>query len=270
VSLEPAGRAHSLLASATLAAILLAGALWALNYTDFGRGLKCRYLNDVWACLTIAVDSVVPDVQAPRPRLATTTPESPEERAQRERQQRIEIAVARVRSTISDLRTATAEVESSADSAADAAASVDAALAGIDSAQAALASETRKRPMSAFQQDEVCFALDEVLFAKDDHDFALDDYDLERESYLGAVADHRMYVSALERAKDELNSAVGTDSTWARLAADAESTLTDAAAQLAAVEAVVAEAAALVGEAVRAADAKLAKSRELASTIAPC
>lgn len=247
--------------------ILLAGSLWVLNNTQLGVSLKCRFLGDAWACLTLAVDQLVTP-QQPLP--APVRTESPEERLHRQEEEQRSAAASAVRTAISDLESNADDLDSLASDLDSAAGDVGNALTDMQSPYDALAAEVEGRPMDSFQQDEVCFALDDVAFARDDIDYAVDSYQFVSDPYESSALDRTGYVLALDAAVGRLTALVGNDQAWKSLLDSAASARLETEGRFTIAQAAATEAADRVQQTVAAGDELMKSARKLAKTAADC
>lgn len=268
VQLERRERGPSVLATATLAAILIAGSLWVLNNTQLGASLRCRFLNDAIACLGLAFDQVVTVPQLPTRAPART--ESPEEKLRREEEERRSAAASDVRSATDVLLANAADLESLAGDMTASAEDVTAALSDIQTVYDDLGDEVSSHPMDSFQQQGVCFALDGVAYAREGVDYAVESYGFDSDSYLSSVQDHTSHVAALESAVESLRALVGADPGWTSLYDSSAAAITESGARAANAEAVATEAAGVVQRTVAAADDLMKEARGLAKTVADC
>ncbi len=271
-------RDSSAITPVLLVLLLVVSGIWALDNTIPGQTLKCQVMNDLSACVHVAMTGPGAPAAVPSPPPPSESPEQRVARLALEAQQRLDadvitasfsvgIAIEDVRtnadaltSTASDMAAAVKDVSQSANS-------------GMKRAYAEVKAKTQVRPMDKSARSDVCTALSDVDTARADVDSQVDGFDSAKADYASALSDRAGYVSGLRAAMANLETAVAADVAGVvpeHTASDGDAALAsaDGAAKLAATKA--ATATSDLKALARTANAWVSKSRKLAATVASC
>jgi hypothetical protein len=272
------GGGRSVLSAALLAVILLVAGSWALDNTRVGLGLKCRYLGDALACLTLALDEVrsgLPGDRLPTVPNPTARVESPEERARREEEERL-AAVARASSAlqtaIGDLTANSGQLEQAAAAMSAAAEAVASAVDRMDDVYRELEDVTSRRPLGWQAQEDVCLKLEDLEITREDVDIEAESFEIADDDYEWLLSERSQYLATVQSAASDLAALIDAhpDPAAAALLRSAEEAVatTDSTAEQAAIAA--AQARPKIAELTAAADARLTEGRDLATAAASC
>ncbi len=271
-------RDSSAIAPVMLVLLLVVSGIWALDNTIPGQTLKCQVMNDLSACVHVAMTGPGAPAAIPSPPPPSESPEQRVARLALEAQQRLDADVITASFSVG---IAIDNIQDNADALTSAASDMAGAVkevsnwanAGMKRAYAEVKAKTQVRPMDDSAQSDVCSALDGVDTARADVDSRVDDFDSAKDAYASALSDRAGYVSSLRAAVVELESAVAANSAGVipeHTAADANAALSsaDSAAKAAATNA--AKATTDVKALVKTANSWVAKSRKLAAAVASC
>ncbi len=271
-------RDSSAIAPVLLVLLLVVSGIWALDNTIPGQTLKCQVMNDLSACVHVAMTGPGAPAAIPSPPPPSESPEQRVARLALEAQQRLDADVITasfsVGIAIDNIKSNTDALTSAASDMAGAVKEVSNwANAGMKRAYAEVKAKTQVRPMDDSAQSDVCSALDGVDTARADVDSRVDDFDSAKDAYASALSDRAGYVSSLRAAVVELESALAANTAGVipeNTAADADAALSTAesAAKEAATNA--ANATTDVKALVKIADSWVSKSRKVAATVASC
>jgi hypothetical protein len=262
--------APSVLRTAVVVVALLAGGVWFLNSTRLGVSIKCQYLNDVIACLQVAVNDLVPT--APRQPDARPLPatEDPAAVAHRQHQAAVTAAADALRTTTADVLSNARDVDGDAEAMSGSVADVEDALVDLGDANDALVRETSKKPMNGIQKDEVCFALDDVVFASESVEFEAESFGFDRETFDYNLGLRQELVTALSDAVASLRSLDGANTTWAPILLAGDAAITGSTETVESAKGRATEAQARVRDAREDARTTVDEAQDLAATVADC
>lgn len=272
---------RSKIVAGVLACVVLLGGLWFLNNTRAGMGVKCSLLNDMGACFIYEFSAPI----APPAPLPTENPAVAAERRRQEEEARRQAAAERAqREADAAVAAAATELEWAVDALANAAeaASDEASLLGdpADEVRAAveaqralfeeLAAMIAAGSTGEFWVDDVSFLLYDVEFARNDVDFARDGvefaaYAIEdaRDKRDPLARDVESAMAGLQAAQSRHPDAARPGYSAAIAEADLRRLLAAIDDSIAAHEAVQGEVEALIAEA----DAVMAQAIELAASV---
>ncbi len=271
-------RDSSAIAPVLLVLLLVVSGIWALDNTIPGQTLKCRVMNDLSACVHVAMTG--PGAPAAIPSSPPPS-ESPEQRVARlalEAQQRLDADIITASFSVGiaiDNLTENADALTSA--ASDMAGAVKdvslSANSGMKRAYAEVKAKTGVRPMDKSARSDVCSALDGVDDARSDVDSQIEGFDSAKDAYVSALSDRAGYVSSLRAAVVELETAVAADNGGVipeHTATDSDAAVTSAESAAKAAATYAAKAISDVKALVKTAGSWVAKSRKVAVTVASC